>query len=202
MHRAEAGLDWKSIERQNGLDAMARRQGPGGRQSPVPGSWRELGSRNQAGRMHSSVLVNGSTLYSGSSLGGIWRGTRDGQNWTPLGDNLWGGGKVIVVVPGQGGANDVILRLQSNEVHRSDNLGQTWALVQNGLTNISSLGSLLLMDNGDVLLVGRDNGVSIGGWGIFASTDAGASFSLRYDLGTGGNGKLQKHRTLPGRLLM
>ena len=202
MHRTAPGVDWKAIEKQNGLAAMSRRNTPGGQRALPPGQWRELGSRNQAGRMHSSVLVRGTTLYSGSNLGGVWVGARNGTNWTPLGDNLWGGGKIITVVPGATQSQDVILRSLSGELHRSDDQGATWDKVTNGLSSIGSLGSLITMDNGDVLLMGRDGSVSIGGWGIYASQDAGLSFSLRYDLGTGGRAQLWKHRTQAGVVLV
>ena len=54
MHRAAPGVDWRAVERENGLAAMDRR-----RETPLfpplaptQGTWRELGSRNLAGRTH------------------------------------------------------------------------------------------------------------------------------------------------------
>ncbi|MCH2111571.1 MAG: hypothetical protein MK213_01835, partial [Planctomycetes bacterium] len=202
MHRTAPGVDWKAIEKQNGLDAMSRRHLSRGQQANPPGEWREIGSRNQSGRMHSSVLVRGTTLYSGSNLGGVWVGARDGSSWTPLGDNLWGGGKSITVVPRVTQSQDVILRSLSGQLHRSSDQGVTWTEVINGMANLGSIGSLMTLANGDVLFVSRDASVSIGGWGIYASQDAGQSFQLRRDLGSGGSGKLWKHRSQSGALLM
>ncbi|MBT3340255.1 MAG: hypothetical protein HN405_04885 [Planctomycetes bacterium] len=128
MHRAEEGVNWKAIERQNGLDAMARRQNA--LMAPAaPGSpwWRELGSRNLAGRMHAVRLSSdGLKLYGGSSKGGVWRGDLDGSNWQPLSDNLYGGGHQLIVVPPVGAGPDIMIRGAGSDLNRSVNDGVTW----------------------------------------------------------------------------
>lgn len=93
MHRAAPGIDWQAIELRNGEREMERRIAleQAAQTSMVFSRWTEVGSRNQAGRMHCATLSPDATqLYAGSSLGGIWRGNIDGTNWTPLGDNLLG----------------------------------------------------------------------------------------------------------------
>ena len=78
MHRTAPGVDWKAIERQNGIKEMARRRELLSSQplmSRASASWSEVGSKNLAGRTRSAFIgPDGEKLYAGSSLGGLWRG--------------------------------------------------------------------------------------------------------------------------------
>ena len=93
MHRAAADVDWQEIERRNGRAEMERRRVLSSDMAMTAGSsWAEIGSKNLAGRTRSSFIgPSGEDLYAGSALGGLWRGSLNGTNWEPLGDNLYGG---------------------------------------------------------------------------------------------------------------
>ncbi len=182
MHLSAPGDDWQGIEQRNGEREMARRTAMNQTSQTAlsVSRWSEVGSRNQAGRMHCATLSPDSdTLYAGSSLGGIWKGDTDGQNWTPLGDNLYGGGRHLVVLPGeQSGDPDVIIAATGqNRVWITRDQGSTWEAPA-GLPNFGSVRGLQLLEDsaGTVLVLGRFNGnVS-----IHASTDHGHSFQTRW----------------------
>jgi photosystem II stability/assembly factor-like uncharacterized protein len=176
MHRTAPGVDWRVIERDNGLTAMARKE-----QAIMniasyegTGTWRELGSRNLAGRMHSAAWSpDGLVLYSGSDRGGLWMGNLDGTGWTPLGDNLYGGVYEVGVVPADGGNPDILIRLYGDMIHRSTDQGVTWT-VPAGLDGVSGTKRILVLDDIDntVFLLVRQ-----GVWRLLISTDKGASFT-------------------------
>ena len=100
-HRAAPDVDWRAIERRNGLRQVDKRNALA-RTDTLPNDpqWVERGSENQAGRMHvTRHSTDGTGLYAGSSLGGVWRGDLEGGNWTPIGDNLFGGAHWLEVFP-------------------------------------------------------------------------------------------------------
>lgn len=105
MHRAAPGVDWRAIEERNRrakrLSRNALAEDPGGafqgREAAggsAPWFWEEVGSRNQAGHTRCAAVgaARGGerSLYVGSALGGLWRGTTDGEDWTPLSDGAFG----------------------------------------------------------------------------------------------------------------
>ncbi len=184
-HVAPPGVDWRAVEQANGLAAMERKNAiAGGRASaPRSGSWRELGSRNQAGRMFATAWSSdGQQLYAGSALGGVWVGGRDGSNWTPIGDNLYGGAHDLVVVPGTPGGPDFVLRRAGGLVHRSVDDGATWT-APIGLSNLSDVARMVALPDHTVLIVGYDSN-ALNGWGVYRSVDRGLSFSRTLDLNT------------------
>lgn len=178
MHRAAPGVDWRTIERQNGLDAMERKR-QAMQDPPARGNaayWRELGSRNLSGRIHAAAWSpDGKTLYGGSDRGGIWKSDLNGNSWTPLSDNLYGGAYEIAVVPGDGGNPDVLLRLYSNMVHRSVDLGQTWT-EPSGATGLQNTKRVLVLDDAQstIFLLVQKSGY----WRILMSTDKGGTFAV------------------------
>ncbi len=185
MHRAAPGVDWREVERANGLAAMERRNqlATGRASAPRWGSWRELGSRNQAGRMYASAWSSdGQQLYAGSALGGVWVGGRDGSNWTPIGDNLFGGAHDLVVVPGVPGGPDFVLRQAGGLVHRSVDGGATWTAPL-GLSAVSEVARMIALPDHTILLVGRDAN-ALNGWGVYRSADRGLSFGRTFDMNT------------------
>ena len=185
MHRTAPDVDWKAIERDNGIARIARRNRP----APPPpdahpaAQWQERGSENQAGRMHvARTSPDGTRLYAGSSKGGIWRGDLDGTNWEPLGDNLYGGGHWLEVIDGTATSDPTILIVATDDgiIHRSTDDGVTW-VEPTGMGSVSSVRRLLRhRDGSDVLtaVIRNDSG-----YGVFRSVDDGASFGLVYDLG-------------------
>jgi photosystem II stability/assembly factor-like uncharacterized protein len=145
------------------------------------GTWRELGSRNLAGRMHCAAWSpDGQTLYAGSDRGGLWKGIRDGTGWTPLGDNLYGGVHEMAVLPGDGGGPDILIRLYGSEVHRTLDQGLTWE-VPEGLTKINQAKRILVLEDADhtVFILTRGN---LGKWKVKVSLDKGATFTTMYSL--------------------
>ena len=178
IHKAPPGVDWQAVERDNGLAQLAKRNALAGLpRPPEAGAWVERGSDNNAGRTHvARTSPDGERLYVGSSLGGLWRGTPDGEDWTPLGDNLYGGVQWLEVMAGDDG--DVLLVMTDGGlVHRSTDDGETWE-------EPSGLGSpwwvrrlAMRADGSETIFVVTS---SDAGTKLFRSTDQGASFDRVY----------------------
>jgi photosystem II stability/assembly factor-like uncharacterized protein len=200
MHRTAPDIDWRTVERQNGVVEQARRNRLA-RTAAVTGHWSEVGSSNLAGRMHTAVIgPGGQKLYGGSSLGGVWRGNLDGSGWEPLGDNLSGGAHELVVLPGeQTGEPDVMLAATDGGlVHVSRDEGLTWETPAGADDLVSVRGVAVLQVPGNTILVyGR--GPSTGNRPtVLASTDYGRTFAARWQGTTGWNGWMWVPRTGPG----
>jgi photosystem II stability/assembly factor-like uncharacterized protein len=181
MHRAPPDVDWKILERQAGLEQLARRNALGAGAPPpdhTPGTWVERGSDNQAGRIHVSRVGPDGALYAGSDRGGIWRGETDGTDWQPIGDNLYGGAQWLELL---GTAEDVRVVAATNGglIHFSDDDGATWS-VPEGLPTLWSIRRLAKSSDGDETLFMVATGDD-GTW-LYRSTDAGDSFVGLVDL--------------------
>jgi len=122
MHRAAPDVDWRAIERANGAERQRVRN-----ETPRPriSLWTELGSRNLAGRMHAAALsASGDSLYGGSSRGGVWKASLNGEGWRPLGDNLFGGSHGIAVAAGP---PEIVTSITDDGLlHYTDDGGATW----------------------------------------------------------------------------
>lgn len=176
MHRAAPGVDWRAIERENGLQAMDRRQAAilTSEDPRAAGTWREFGSRNQAGRMHCVAWSpDGVHLYAGADRGGLWKGERDGTGWTPLSDNLYGGTQEVGVIPAEGDAPDILMRLYGTLVHRSTDAGLTWEEPV-GLTSLNGTKRILVADSPDPTVFALVERALR--WSVMASHDRGDSF--------------------------
>jgi len=197
MHRAAPGVDWEEIERQNGLREMERRRALSTEMAMTAGtSWREVGSKNLAGRTRSSFIgPGGEDLYVGSALGGLWRGTINGEDWEPLGDNLYGGVYEVVVLEAGAGAPDIFVTRDGDDIYRSADDGATWDPV-NGLPSNMDVRDLVLLGDAaqTVLVYGSSGGQSR----VYDSTDAGANFQLRWALAPEWEGGLWVPRAGPG----
>lgn len=189
IHKAAPGVDWREIERQNGLTEQLRRSqaivtaNATATASTSASNWTEIGSRNLAGRMHCAVFsTDGTKLYAGSSLGGVWRGNLNGTDWEPLSNNLYGGAHELAVVPGAT-ANDpdvIVTATNGGSVHVSFDDGASWQ--PSAGASISSLRGLAVLDdaNHTILIYGRGSGIYGGTTVLLASTDSGQSFQLRW----------------------
>lgn len=175
-HRAAPGVDWRAIEEENRLAAMARRQEALRSRAPTAGAWSELGSRNLAGSTFvAAPSGNGAELYVGTALGGVFRGPKDGSAWVAIGDNAYGGAHHLVAVPPASGAQDVLLRAVNGKVLRSADGGASWT-VPAGLGGFGEVRRMLaLADAARTVLILVKSGA---GWNLMRSTDRGASFSL------------------------
>jgi MYXO-CTERM domain-containing protein len=128
---------------------------------------------------HSS---DGSQIYAGSSLGGVWIGELDGTDWYPIGDNLFGGAHELAVLPPdeQGGPDVVLAATDGGRVHRSADDGQTW-VVPEGMGEPTGCRRVLTTSDGGhtVFMVLRYGDFSA----LLRSTDRAATFEQVYDLG-------------------
>jgi hypothetical protein len=197
MHRAAAGVDWREIERRNGLREMERRRALSAEMAMTVGSsWAEVGSKNLAGRTRSSFIgPGGDALYAGSALGGLWRGSLSGTGWQPLGDNLYGGVDDVVVLDGGVGAPDVFVTRDGDDIYRSVDDGATWAPVSGLPSNLDIRDLVLLGDAAQTVLVyGNAGGQSR----VYDSSDEGANFQLRWALAPDWEGGLWVPRVGPG----
>jgi MYXO-CTERM domain-containing protein len=182
IHRAPEGVDWREVERANGRAQIAKRndiaRGLAPRVDLGPAQWVERGSENQAGRMHAATLTSdGEWLYAGSSLGGIWRGRSDGSDWTPLGDNLYGGAHNLVVL----GDGEVLLASTNwGQVHRTTDEGQSWE-APSGVPYLWGVRRMVEFD-GDVFMVVTEPDNNCG---LMRSTDQGQSFEFVLDMPEG-----------------
>jgi len=186
-HRAPEGVDWKAIERQNGLDQLAKRNRLANRRAgpdAFGGVWVERGSNNQSGRMHDARWnADKSALYAGSSLGGIWRGDLDGTAWEPLGDNLYGGAHRLAVLPPEtaGGPDVLIAASNGGLIHRSVDDGKTWT-VPTGIPAAWWVRRVTqTLDGTHTVYIVLE--AQSGRFGLYRSTDNGASFQNLFDLG-------------------
>ncbi len=188
LHRSAPDVDWRLIERRNGEQQREKRNQLAS-MAAVSTRWSEVGSRNQAGRMHVVAMApDGQSLYAGSALGGVWHGTLDGHDWTPLGDNIYGGAHFLAVVAGaQPGAPDVVLRAtEDGLIHVTRDNGATWQQ-PTGVNAVNSVRRALVRADGSgtIFLVARyADTFGVQRWALYRSTDAALSFQRVFIIGT------------------
>jgi MYXO-CTERM domain-containing protein len=189
MHRAPPDVDWKAIELENGREQLVKRNALAHAPPSAPADefeiipvWAERGSDNQAGRM--MTARHGSDpemLYAGSAKGGVWKGSREGTDWVPIGDNLYGGAYDIEVVSAEvDGDPDIVIATAGGWIHRSTDDGESWEAPEGLGSTWSTLRTLTTSDGSELifLLLGADDTYQ-----LFRSEDGGASFESIYDLG-------------------
>ena len=122
-------------------------------------------------------------LYGGSAKGGVWKGSRDGTDWIPIGDNLYGGAHSLEIVSGENeGDPDIVLATTDwGAIHRSVDDGQSWEVPQ-GLESVwLTKRTLTLTDGSELIFV-------LAGIGsnhlLMRSDDGGASFENIFDMGS------------------
>ncbi len=190
MHRTAPGVDWRAIEASNAEREMARRNALAGNKafSASASPWSEVGSANQAGRMWCATIAsNGTNLYAGSDLGGLWKGDLGGASWKPLGDNLYGGAYDVVSIPGEFGGDPDVLMIRGSSLRVTRDEGTTWES-PSGLNNVTAIrGIAKFGDAQHTLLVLAQTSFFGNAPAVFASTDYGRTFTKRYQHGSGGN---------------
>ncbi len=185
VHRAPPDVDYRLVERDNGLAQVAKRNALAAAPPPPPDApdWTERGSLNQAGRMHAAAhSPDHATLYGGSALGGVWRRDLAGGDWTPIGDNLYGGAHWLAVNSGPDGAPDIVLAATDwGQVRVTRDDGASWQQ-PDGLGSLDEIRRVLTLSDGSeaVLAVVRAGGTHR----LVRSTDGLASFEDRGALGS------------------
>jgi len=184
-HKAPPDVDWREVERRNGLAQMDKRNALADQRAALAPNWVERGSENNAGRMHAAVLSSdGLMLYAGSSLGGVWRGSLDGTGWSPIGDNLAGGAHYLAVVAGATPSSPRVVLAASNGglVHVTRDEGRTWQVPVGLPSNLREVLRIRLTSDGTetiVILVRNASNQRR----LYRSTDAAATFQLVDDMG-------------------
>ncbi|MFH1278144.1 MAG: FlgD immunoglobulin-like domain containing protein [Candidatus Eisenbacteria bacterium] len=172
MHRAAPGTDWRAIERANGRELQDLRNRSVPKRLP---EWTELGSRNLAGRMHAAALsVSGDSLYGGSSLGGVWKGSLHGEGWRPLSDNLYGGAHGLAAADGP--PEVVTAVTDGGLIHYTEDGGATWIVPSGPEPDLSEC-KRVLRDYGTsdrIYLVTR---VSVTSGKVWRSDDGGRTYT-------------------------
>ncbi len=185
MHRTAPGVSWRDVERENGLrrqEERARQLASGRGALPVFPKWKERGSRNLAGRMHATALSSlvGSELVAGSSLGGVWRGSLEGEGWTPIGNNLFGGSHGLAISPG---SPEIITAITDGGlISYTLDGGATWHTPR-GLPASISFCRRVVVDPSSTrrlyLMLRRNSS-----WRLYRSLDGGKSYAQVRALGT------------------
>lgn len=91
MHRAPEGVNWRDIEMQNQMELnllrakMPRERANDTIAGTIIGSWEEVGSQNQAGRvLFADYNPTTQEVYAAADGGSIWKGNVNGTNWQVL----------------------------------------------------------------------------------------------------------------------
>jgi len=158
-HGAADGVDWKAMDEQTRKEKAEKRNqyrkelykkgqlksnekilesfGDGA----LTGEWRERGSDNIAGRMHTcDVNFQSNTVYAGSSGGVLWKGTLGGLDWQPLNDFM--SNEIIFVRQLELQTANRLIMAGGKYFYYSDNDGMTWETAS-GLDTLLSWGNLV-----------------------------------------------------------
>jgi hypothetical protein len=154
MHRTEYGVDYKLLRGELQLSRMEQNQKMRDKltkDSPqllkyvsengrIAGTWKERGSNNQSGRIHTADadLIDG-LIYVASAGGNVWRGTIDGKDWVCLNNSTQFSISSLKVE--HYGDFRRIFAFDHKNLYYSDNEGYTWENPE-GLENIGRWGHL------------------------------------------------------------
>ncbi len=176
MHRAAPGVDWRA------RDESTRFRASQNLETAPAVRWREVGSRNLAGRMHRTVYDAARKLvYSASCGGTIWRGPLDGSAWKPLNEKFKMDLQSLHLMSNAG--RNRILACATKGYYWSENEGAGWNRAS-GLESLDFWGAL----RKSVVVGGADPGIYLlaqewnrSTWNsqitLYRSTDRGASFA-------------------------
>ena len=107
----------------------------------LTGEWRERGSSNIAGRMHTcDVDFSTNTIYAGSSGGVLWKGTMNGNNWQPLNDYM--SNEIVFVRHLEMQNGNRLIMAGGKYFYYSNNDGLTWETAT-GLENLLDWGNVV-----------------------------------------------------------
>lgn len=136
MHRADPGVNVHVLNEETRRSKRVLREEKGhvalGDESLVKvtaslgGRWSERGSSNQAGRTLSADIDHATgKIYVAADGGQIWRGTLDGNDWTPLNDDMRFGGVRMLRALRNGGLLRLLV-VYGPWVRYSDDDGLNW----------------------------------------------------------------------------
>ncbi|MFA7625904.1 MAG: T9SS type A sorting domain-containing protein [Candidatus Kapaibacterium sp.] len=148
----------------------------------IVGTWKERGSNNQSGRIHTAdVDLTDNLIYAASAGGNVWRGTLNGEDWTCLNNSLQFDIRNIKVE--HINSSRRIFVFDRNNLYYSDNEGHTWEGAK-GLEEIQKWGEInrgQVMNNPDrihiyILADEWDYDAWIAIKALYYSNDNGESF--------------------------
>ncbi|RPI67046.1 MAG: hypothetical protein EHM43_10110 [Ignavibacteriae bacterium] len=119
LHVVPPGLNWRvvneAVREARVMRTMKRAEGVQADTPRVRGTWREIGSSNQAGRVVAVKYDEAKeTIYAAGAGGTVWKGKSDGSEWTCLTDAKRINDPVLlehVVLPD---GNDRVIALSAN----------------------------------------------------------------------------------------
>ncbi len=134
----------------------------------LSGQWIEMGSNNQAGRMHTADVYSDGTIYAGSAGGIIWKATLNGNDWEPISDpHQFDDIMMVRVIPK--GTGKRILVLDSDNLYYSDDEGLTWNSAEVDTKNLRSESGFVLNNSMNDIYILADKS------DIYKSVDMGES---------------------------
>jgi hypothetical protein len=188
MHKTAPNQNWREIEFQNRVERQAQRQQLRSSSTQdviggISGTWREIGSINNAGRTrYMDVDYSTNKLYVIADGGSVWQGNTDGTGWTCLNQFFQLEDAQYLKVLTLSSGTKRILAAANNKLMISDDMGQTWNSSPATAAGCNAYKFLYYPNTHTLYLLGSINGGS--GQGLYASTDYGNSFSFLTSLPT------------------
>ena len=126
MHRAAEGFNWKQHNKEQRWNNYNKRKNTKS-EIPVNGFWKERGSANQSGRIHTAELDTlNNLLYCASSGGNIWKGTPEGENWISLNDEIKFYDIKMMELIQTDSLDRLVVCTGKSEFYYTDDQGSTW----------------------------------------------------------------------------
>jgi len=193
LHQEDANPDWRNLDKisreERYLELLFQQNispGSGSAESfasgALEGKWSERGSNNIAGNLSEiDYYQPTNTIYGISGGGTVWEGSMEGDDWTPLNDNLRFYNNLIKVI-GNGNGGHRILAAQGKEMYYSDDNGANWS-PSSGFNFDSSWGNpmdMIRLNDANESLYYLARTWSYDPWGasvwLYHSSDRGQSF--------------------------
>lgn len=165
MHRSDRGVDWRQVEMENAFRRHQVRRGlavrGGGDEvfanGHLAGEWKELGSTDQAGSVINTLYdAANDEIYLISAGGSLWKGKRDGSEWTVVNQDLRFNEGVLEWIPKAGGRR--MVAFIGRIPHYSDDDGQTWTAAT-GISYTDSWGAfhspVVVADSGIIYVLAK-----------------------------------------------
>lgn len=126
MHRAEEGFNWKKHNKKTRWENYQKNKNTKVNFA-VAGFWKERGSANQAGRIHTAELDTlNNILYCASSGGNIWKGSTEGENWISLNDDIKFYDIKMMKMVQSDSLNRLVVCTGKSEFYYTDDQGNNW----------------------------------------------------------------------------